>query len=272
MEDLIKKYKLNQSTWTHKGFHGVLHTPFPVGQQGIAMKDFFGDGSSVTIFFVIDNYIYWYWNDNDLTRLRELFFSRFKKDKNYLKKLKADWKKYLSKFDNLASKISPDSLAKLSNNGLVKKYNDFYQNYVREYSYFMNLGDAISMHADRYLVPEFQKVLGNDFGEVFPQLATTQYKSFLEEENEAREKLIVLYIARKEVPLNLLKKHAEKYFFIDNNYAKGEFLTADDFRKRIIVDSEKKINENKQNIKIKNNKKALISKYHLNSWQKNYYI
>ncbi len=50
-ESLIDNYNLDSSTWTHKGFHGVLHTFFPVSSVGISMSDFFGDGCNTSLFF-----------------------------------------------------------------------------------------------------------------------------------------------------------------------------------------------------------------------------
>ena len=67
--DIIKKYNLDKSTWTYKGFHGVLHIFFPVGTVGIQMRKFFGDSNKITLVFFQNNYGHWYWNDNDLDRI-----------------------------------------------------------------------------------------------------------------------------------------------------------------------------------------------------------
>lgn len=43
------------------------------------MKEFFGQNCRVSLFIIKDNYVYWYWNDNELTKIRQLFFQRLKK-------------------------------------------------------------------------------------------------------------------------------------------------------------------------------------------------
>lgn len=267
MKNLIKKYNLDKSTWTYKGFHGVLHTFFPVGQSGFPMKDFFGDSCKITLFFVKDNYVHWYWNDNDLTRLRNLFFERLKNDSKYLTKIKKLWSERLKYFDSIIATVHNAELSKLSNSDLSKLYDQFYKAYLREYTCLMALGDAISMHADRYVVPEFEKILGQDFAEVFPKLITTKHKSFIDKEREARQKLINIYKKTHSIPENLLKEHSRKYFYILNNYAKAEYLSASDFVKIIKTDakSKTKFNPKKENKVLREN---LIKKYKLSQWQK----
>jgi phosphohistidine swiveling domain-containing protein len=269
MTDLIKKYSLDSSTWTYKGFHGVLHTFFPVGQTGPAMKSFFGDGSKITIFFITDDYVHWYWNDNDLTRIREKFLARLKKDKNYLEKLKKEWEIKIKDFNGVIRKIDKINLQKLSNENLSSLYDDFYARYINEFKYFMTIGDAVSMHADRYLVPEFKKVLGNDFTTAFPKLLTTKYLSFIEEEGIEREKLLKTLIKKGSVPNKLLAKHAKNYFYIYNNYAKAGRLTDDDFNKMLNEELEKMVGSAKdaRNQQLKE-KRKLIRKYYLSSWHK----
>ena len=87
----VKKYNLSSSTWTHKAFHGVLHTMFPVAEAGFPMKKFFGDNCEITLFYFEEEYGHWYWNDNDLARIRETFFRRLRKDPHYLDGLKMQW-------------------------------------------------------------------------------------------------------------------------------------------------------------------------------------
>ncbi|GAI96061.1 unnamed protein product, partial [marine sediment metagenome] len=151
MNEIIKKYNLDKSIWTPKEFHGVLHTFFPVGESGFPLKKFFNDSSTITLFFVKDNYVFWYWNDDDLTRLRDMFFKRLKSSPNYLRKLQKKWYDSLKIFDTTIKKVHKTDLTKLSNNELADLYDKFYKDYLEEFTYFMVLGDAISMHAEKYL-------------------------------------------------------------------------------------------------------------------------
>ncbi|MFC1687149.1 PEP-utilizing enzyme [Patescibacteria group bacterium] len=268
MPDLIKKYKLDQSSWTYKGFHGVLHMFFPVGHQGLIMDRFFGHGSSVTLFVVKDNYIHWYWKDDDLDNIRNVFFSRLKKDPQYLSKLHSKWKSALNRFEAVIGRIHKKDLSKLSQKQLVKAYNEFYQRYIEEYSFFMNLGDAVSMHADRYVIPEFKRILGEDFTKVFPQLMTTSHNSFLEKEQDDRKKLITIIKKQGTIDPKQLDAHSKKYFYISNNYARGKYLIGKDFLSLI----KKEINKKDQKAGLKSkapiSKTELIKKYQLSHWHK----
>jgi phosphohistidine swiveling domain-containing protein len=270
MENFIKKYHLDKSTWTYKGFHGVLHTFFPVGQTGFPMKKFFGDACRITLFLIQNDYVHWYWNDNDLTRLREIFFRRFLKDKNYLCKLQKAWVVGLKRFDLVIREANRAHLPQLSDEELSGLYSKFYKAYVEEFTYFMALGDAISMHADRYIVPEFEKVLGKNFSQVFPQLVSTTHVSFLEQEERDRGKLMEIFRKTGEAPQKLLEAHAAKYFYITNNYAKAIYLTGNDFLKMMSDDLKDKIakkveRDGKEKIK---KRAELIKKYRLSQWHK----
>lgn len=264
MQKIISKYNLDQSTWTHKGFHGVLHTLFPVGQSGFPMEKFFGDCCNTTLFFIKDNYGHWYWNDLDLTRIRELFLQRIKSDPNYLKKLQKDWQEELHQFDLIIDKIDRTNLSKLSNKALIDLYDKFYNLYLTEYTRFMAIGDALSMHADRYLMPEFEKVLGKDFNKVFPELIKTKHLSFLEEEQIDHQKIASKFKIGKNIDKDL-EKHSRKYFYIENNYAKAIYLKPEDFLNKIKNESNQ---SELQKDKLVNNSQELIKKYHLSKWHK----
>lgn len=265
--DLIKKYQITKSTWTHKGFHGVLHTFFPVGESGVVMKSFFGDACKITLFFVTNHYVDWYWNDNDLDRLRNKFFARVERDPKYFEKLKKDWVVKQKNFDKVIKQVNDTDFKALSNDNLVKLYNLFYEKYIQEFSHFMALGDGISMRVDIYLVPEFKKVLGKDFDKVFPNLLSTKYRSFVEEEELARQKMYEYLSKGKKIPQKLLEDHSKKFYFVQNNYAKATYLTSKDFEKIIQADwkKQKHLPRNETNPKSQVN---FGKKYKFNKWQK----
>jgi len=271
VRDFVKKYKLVNSKWVHKGFHGVLHTFFPVGQGGIYVNEFISKTTPwITFFSVKNNYVDWYWNDRDLTNVRNVFFKRLVDDKNYLKKLQLRWVSSLNDFDNILSSIEKFDLKLLSADSLIKLYNRFYQVYLEEFKQFMILGDAVSMQAEKYLIPIFKKVLKSDFDSIFPQLLVTKHKSFIEEESIDRQKIINQLRQEKKLSLNVFSRHAHNYFYIQNNYAKGDQLTADDFKKIIKADLKHKSDisptvSKRQQLRIKN---QLIKKYKLSSFHK----
>jgi len=275
MTDIIKKYKLDKYNWTYKGFHGVLHPFIPVIESGPEMKKVFKDSNKLIFLIVKDKYVHWYWCDNDLIRIRKKFFNRLLKNSNYLKTLKKKWDKSLKKFEAIVKKTHNTELTKLSDEELVDSYGIFYKHFVDEFSYFMTLGDSISMHADRYIVPEFKKSLGSDFNTVFPQLVTTSHTSFLDQEFKDRQKLVKIYKRTKKIPQQLLDKHSAKYHYITNNYARTKYLSGSDFKKMIIKEAagkkpltifEKRISKNKLMKKYNITKKQSLMLYVLDEF------
>src|SRR3989338_9324253 len=97
--EIIRKYNLEGNTWTPKGFHGVLHSFFPVGEEQILpLKKHFGLGHTMTIFFVKNDYVTWYWNDASMTLIREAFIHRVNKNPLFIEQWLALWKRLLKKF------------------------------------------------------------------------------------------------------------------------------------------------------------------------------
>lgn len=266
---LVKKYNLSDSAWIYKGFHGIFHTFFPVGQTGPGVKNLISRRAVRTLFFAKDDYIDWYWNENDLTFIREEFFNRLKKNKNYLQTLKKSWAQKIKSFEIETKKLDRINLTKLSNANLAQRYRSFYQAYCQEFNYFMALGDAISMPAEKYLVPEFMKVLGRDFPKIFPKLLATRHLSFIEEEALARDKLVKRLAAGKKLSDQELKAHAAKFFYITNNYARGVYLTGEDFKQLILTDLKKRQVKIACDLKEAwTEKQKIIKKYRLSAWQK----
>ncbi|MFH1789502.1 MAG: PEP-utilizing enzyme [bacterium] len=243
MNEIIKQYGIDNSDWIHKGFHGVSHTFFPVEEEAIISKKTLGYSVNTALFFSEGHYIHHFWNKNDLTRIRNIFFQRLDSDPKYLEKLKNDWNKDLAIFDAIILKTDRTNLAKLTDKQLVFLYDEFYRAYVKEYSYFMALGDAISMQVEDYLIPEFKKVLQGDFNNLFSLLVSTHHVSFIEKEQRARDAIIEIYRRTGTIPHDMLEKHAKEFFYIKNNYAKAIYFSASDFKKEIIAESRMEVDQ-----------------------------
>ncbi len=70
-EAIIAKHNLQEKQWTYKGFHGVLHTFFPLGEMMLKpFKEAYGDSFSFTVYYIQEDYVHWFWNDEEMTRLR----------------------------------------------------------------------------------------------------------------------------------------------------------------------------------------------------------
>jgi phosphoenolpyruvate synthase/pyruvate phosphate dikinase len=278
----IKKHSLLKKTWTHKGFHGVLHYFFVVGEQPLrTLQEFYGDSHKISVFFFHDNYGEWYWNNEDMVRLRKSFIKKVHKNPKILEKHLNEWHKRVDKFNICMRKIDKTDLSKLSNNALLKLYNEWYQLYLAEYGIAIGIQDAFSMHAEDFLAPHFKEIIeeqgeGIHFNEYYTLLMNPIDDSFFTKEYRDRLKLLKaknnkLDPKKQEV---LLAKHVKKYHWIHNNYVKDVYLD-----KEYFIEELKKIehfdpdreNErlDRQLKEIKKRKTVLIKKLKLSKESKN---
>lgn len=233
-KDIINRHKLNKSTWTYKGFHGILHYFFVVGEMPLRpIYDYFGDSYRVTIYFFSHDVGHWYWRDTDMTRLRKMFLARFKKDPRILPDLLDEWHKRVKKFNSILSKIDNTRLKTLSNTKLCNLYKKFYQLYLDEYGIAIGIQDAFSMKSDEFLLPKFKKALPKEkFNQNYATLTSPVDESFITKEYKDRLKLIIKQ--KKGVSIKKdLKSHAKKYFWIQNNYAVARHLDENYFLSEI---------------------------------------
>lgn len=246
--EIIKKYSLDTDAWTYKGFHAILHTFFPVAHNGFATtKKHWGVGCAKIVFFVKDRYVHWYWNKEDMKKLREIVIANVRKDKYFLRKLRKKWTGLLKKFDRVMQKIDKTDLKKLSDKELIGLYDEFYTRYLDEFSVVMAPMDAFSMHTDEFFEPELRAFLKkkgkeNQFFEVYPLLTAPIEDSFLGCEEKDLRKIVKAKKQGKNIQ-KLLETHQKKYFWIQNNYAVQKKLPVSFFEERLKELENKKIEE-----------------------------
>jgi len=264
MTDVIKKYQLDKKKWTHKGFHGILHAIFPVGEMPLNIfKKNYGDSFKITVFFVSKDYIDWYWNDEDMIRLRNSAIKKTNQNKLFLKQLLKTWLKKVDKFRAIFKTINAERLANLNNKQILSLYNAFYQAYIDEYSMACCLQDPFSMHSDRFLEPAFRKALKGDFEKYFVLLMSPVTDSFINraqldlyrlqrliEKNKGLS-LVFKKNKAKDLALTLKKRfpsfytklttHSRKYHWLQNNYAKVLYLDQQFFAEQLQALIQKKV-------------------------------
>ena len=266
-KEIIKKYRLDKKTYTHKGFHGNLFFFFPVGEQALKpLKKYYGDSHKITIFFFKNNYGDWHWNNEDMVRLRNSFIDKMNKNPRTLKKLLEDWHKKLYIFNKIMKKIDRTDIAKLSDSKLLSLYYEWYNAYIDEYGIAIGIQDAFSMHAENFLIPHFKQVIEEKgyhkkFDDYFLTLTSPVDESFITREYKERLKLL-------KKPKKDIERHAKKYHWLQNNYAMNIYLDADYFSEQLgeisgtnVKKELKRLSSNISGIKIK--KKSLIKKLKL---------
>lgn len=284
---IIEKYGLQQGEqWTYKGFHAVLHTFFPLGDMMITpLKEYFGDGFSLTVFFMENDYCHWYWRDTDMERIRKEFIRRVDGRPEFLGDLVTEWQRRLQRFEEVFAPINPDLLAQLSNEDLYSRYCEFIKAYKDSFSIAIGFQDPFSMHADRFLEPELKAGLPTDRAhELFVLLTAPVNESFINQELRDRCMLLkklqsnevvwgslvgepnqdVISKLQSEFPdlYRALDAHVQKYHWIHNNYAKTPYLNHEFFITELQnmlsqgVDPDRELQENEQHLRDTRTRKA----------------
>lgn len=260
--EIIAKYSLDTDAWTYKGFHAILHTFFPVAHNGFGTtKKHWGIGCTKIVFFVKDRYVHWYWNTNDMKKLREIVIANVRKDKDFLRKLRKKWMGLLKKFDVVMQKINATDLKKVNDKELCVLYDNFYAKYLDEFGVVMAPMDAFSMHTDEFFEPELREFLKkkgkeNRFFEVYSILTAPVEDSFLGREEKDLLKIVKAKKQGKNVQ-KLLVEHQKKYFWIQNNYAIQKKLPVSFFEERMKELENKKSEEKFDEVK-KQKQKLII--------------
>lgn len=274
-DDIIKKYRLDKEKWTYKGTHAVLHYYFPVAEEPIKpLKKYFGDGYHICLFFIKNNFANWQWNEADMERLRSKFIDKVYKNPRYINDYRREWEKRLRSFQSIFKQITAKKLSQLSNSVLLKLYERFYKSYLDEYGIAIGIQDAFSMHADRFMEPAFRQIFqerqcGDKFNEYYVMLMSPVQPSFINKEEESL--LTILKKKRQGLEVTTdLKKHAKKYYFISNNYARVQALDWQFFNNKLgeleknSTEPNKKLAQLKQSFQdVKQKKRKIISELNL---------
>ena len=271
-KDIIQKYKLNRSSWTKKGFHGILHYFFPICEMPFKyFKAYFGQCFTNILFYIEEEQGHWAWNDDDLTRIRKAFVKRVNADPNFLDNLLKEWHDRIANFNRIIKEVDGTDLSKLSDEKLTEFYENWNQAYLREYAIAATMQEAFSFQADQFLLPHFQKIItekvGEDkIGEYLSLLTHPVEHSFLTMEHKE------LLLLSKDPSEDKLRQHVKKWHWIENNYARDTCLDIKHFRKNLkdIKDPMREITKIDLNLKeIKEKKAALIELLKLDQESKN---
>ena len=296
-KNLVKNVDFKQE-WTRKGFHGILHTFFPIGKMPTeALRDYYGDCTTLAVFYVSEDYVNWYWNTADMRRLRKSLIKRVNENPAFLDKLLEDWHARLRIFEGVLREVDSTDLSRLSDGELLDLYNKFNETYISEYALAIGLQDSFSMHAEEFMLPAIKKFLeekglGDYFVEYYSVLTAPVDESFIFQER--RELLRMLEsvqktpelqelfkkdvgeiekeLAKHEKLRSMLKEHSKQFYWVQNNYAKVRVLDIRFFieeikrllREENVVDASKELEKmSKQIPEMKERKKKLIEELNL---------
>jgi len=186
-------------------------------------------------FFIKDKLAKWGWAEDDLERLGNILLEK----PSEIFRLAKIWEGYIKKFDKACGKVR--NLEKLSDKELFGLYKEFHDIYIEEYA-IPFLANAFDTHFQNWL----QNKVKNH--KDFLLLTTPVKESFIQKEIKA-----LLSIKKDKDFLENIEKHANKYYWLQNNYADTKILGKDYFIERYETEEEIRIE--------KVDKKPIMKKY-----------
>ncbi len=223
-KEIISKYKLDKSTWTHKSFHALLHTFFGVAHPAFeGTQKHYNYKFDMTLFFTTEDCVNWFWHDNSMNRIRKQFVEEVNSNPKYLDDLKSRWLKLQEKLDLYMTKLGKINFTELIDQDLISHYDRLYELYCDWYGICMAPQDAFSLYADQFMEPLFlqfleKRNLQEKFHSYYPIIVSPVDKSFVKDEEEDLLKILVAKRKGEDIE-PLLEEHQKKYFWISNNYA-----------------------------------------------------
>ncbi|MFH1053695.1 MAG: PEP-utilizing enzyme [Candidatus Woesearchaeota archaeon] len=217
---------------------GTLHLTYPAAETSTStLKKITGLCYKCAVYFIKDRHLRFSWVEEDIKETGKVLFENPEK----VFKLGKLWQKYIKEYKKACEKIK--DLEKLSKKELIDLYKEFYKSYVYEWA-IPSLANTFDFYFDK----EVSKRIENY--EDYIALTHQSKESF--SQKEVRE---LLSIKNDKDFLDNIKKHAKKYFWLENNYADTKVLREDYFIKR--YKEEKKVDFKKID------KSSLIKKYNL---------
>jgi len=278
-QDIIKKYKLDQKTWTQKGFHGVLHYFFPVGEEALKpLYQYWGDTYDLALFFFHDNLGEWYWDNAGLVKMRNSFVNAVNKNPKTLSNLLKEWEKRIVKFNKIMVQVDKTNFTACSNQELLKLYHLWYNAYLQEYGIAIGFQDAFSMTEGDFLRPKLEKVIkdrgySEKLNEFYLALVSPVTESFIAREYHDRILIALKQKQKKDISKDL-QKHIKKYHWLHNNYAQDICLGEDFFRQQLQELEQKDLKKELQKVEnefkeVKKKKQQVLKLLKLNKEEQN---
>jgi phosphohistidine swiveling domain-containing protein len=230
------KHTILAKKWEPHDMPMTPHLVFPALEAGTrVLNKITGFSFRTLAYYIENNQGRWVFAEEDLQRLGEDLFNA----PRLVIDLSHRWKQFTENFDSICAHIK--NLPDKSDNDLSGLYKRFYIAYLIEYSIPM-LSNAFDYYFEKWIAAKVENY------EDYISLTTSNKESFTIK--EVRE---LTLIEKDENFCANIKKHAKKYFWLENNYLHTKMLGPDYFIQR--HNSEKYVKH--QTVR----KKRLMKKY-----------
>ncbi|MFA5183990.1 MAG: PEP-utilizing enzyme [Patescibacteria group bacterium] len=227
---LFKQYL--KRDWYVQGFSAVPLFLSTAAISGTFMKKYLGFGYRHFLFSYHNGYGEMAYDPADLKHVWLIVKKKLSVNPGYLKEVKALYYQNLRRFQPFLQKVQHADLTRLNDREIIKLFKELIRAQV-DYVGVAHIIDAIGAELEK----EFQDALHKElpllspakFNEVFARLITPSKMSFVSQEEKE-----LSAIPRGIKNAAALRRHAAKYFWLQNSYAGPKSLTVADFRAKLI--------------------------------------
>lgn len=217
-------------------------------------------------------YMSWFFDDDHLLKMSKTLLNRYLKDNNYFAKLYKQWQTAINQLYSLVDKVNTLDYSVLSNNEMLKLFNDIYKSLSNSWTYFI-LIDCFDPHGDEMLQGFINRAEINMPPADLRKLLVNTKNTFANEERIGFLEIASFLLKNKKDydKINLmLTEHQNKFYWFQNNYGHIRYLTVNDFYKYlndlIKENNLKKIDKELLELKesrnnVKKEKSRIIKKY-----------
>ncbi len=229
---------IQKQTWYRQRFDACPHFMFFVGQAHHCelQKTKYPWGQRIAFAGFSKNRADWYHSLEELQKTASKIMEAAKTNPRISEEMIQEFKEGEEKFYSECKKLKQVNLKKLTNEELLKQYDNLAEIYLQKLN-SSGLIDGFALSTDTLIASKVQLLLEKNFPNkkfvpVFEVLTASTFLSFLQLEE------LALLKAAQEIKKNpglknqKIREHAENYFWIQNNYVKDNVLGTDFFEKR----------------------------------------
>lgn len=230
---------IEKATWYRQRFDACPHFMFFLGDAHISNVQHtkYPFGQRIAYAGFSKNRADWYHSLEELEYTASKIIEASKSNPHISKEMVATFLPWQGEFYDACNKLRETDLSKLSDEELLKTYNDLAEVYTNKLN-CSPLIDGFALSTDTTIASKIKaflesKGLESKFVEYFAVLTAPTFLSFLQEEEIALLNLSKKVKANPESENSLIDQHQKDYFWIRNNYVKDHVVSVEDFEKRL---------------------------------------
>ena len=230
---------IEKETWYRQRFDACPHFMFFLGDAHISNVQHtkYPFGQRITYAGFSKNRADWYHSLKELEYTASHIIEASKTNSHISKDMIKDFLPWQQEFYTACLVITPGDLSELSNEELIKKYNNLAEIYTNKLN-SSPLIDGFALSTDTTIASKInnfleEKGLGEKFVEYFAILTAPTFLSFLQQEEVALLNLAKKIADNPEKENALLSQHQKDYFWIQNNYVKDHVVGIGVFQERL---------------------------------------